>query len=231
MPPDRRSFLRHAAPAGLAAALVALWGCGEPASRGAPAREPPRTAPTGEATGLVPTWHAPDDVRLTGPGPVDVVAYLSRSERRVYVDRSARDWTERRLSAYVSVTSGVWRIPLPGDDPRVPITPGDAEREYEVVDLPEWDSVRPPGEGDVRLRRRERTEVTMQLACVPLASGGGWITSGPLSIPRRDGPAGPGGREEFAVVGEARVHEDARCDGPGRRVRLLAWSAPPGGEG
>jgi hypothetical protein len=147
---------------------------------------------------------------------------------RVYLDPAYRDWAEHRLAAYVSVTTGLWRIPRPEDDPRVPIIPGDELREFEVVDLAIRDPDMTPVEGDVRLRLGAPVPVRIEVSCVPLLTGDGWISAGPMVVRRRDGPDDEGGREDFVAVGPGTRHGDGACLTQGDAVRILTWACPPG---
>ncbi|GMV06028.1 MAG: hypothetical protein AMXMBFR53_23050 [Gemmatimonadota bacterium] len=230
MSPDRRTFLRRALAAGLAGPLVGSLACREAPTPGAPGgaaapgesgarpREPD-PAPPPSLRG----WSG-DAVHLTAPLSGSPVAYLSMRERRVYVDRSRRDRAERLLGAYVSVTTGFWRIPLMGDDPRVPITPGDEAREFEEVDLALWDPEARPSEGDVRAFPGTPTSVEISLACVPLAGGGGWVSGETFGVERLVAGEGDGGREYFGPVGAGRLQADAACAGAGTPVRILSWA-------
>jgi len=223
MPSDRRTFLRHAAAVGILGPAVAAWACGDrpPTGRGTASETGP-----GDAVPMArPTLVAGkgDAVHVLSPAGDPPVAYLSRGEMRLYLDGAYRDWAEHRLAAYVSVTTGLWRIPRPEDDPRVPIVPGDELREYEVVDLVQWDPAMTPAEGDVRLRLGARRPVRVDLACVAMASADAWLTAPSLLVSRRDGPAGEGGREDFVEVGTGTLHADAGCKTAGDAVRLLAW--------
>lgn len=227
MPSDRRTFLRHAAALGLLGPVAAGWGCdrtaGSPDGPGADAPTPDKDVLLRPA--LVP--GPGDAVHITAPAAEPPVAYLSRSDMRVYLDSGYRDWAEHRLAAYVSVTTGLWRIRRPEDDPGVPIIPGDALREFEVVDIGLWDPEMAPTEGDVRLRLGEAVSFRVELACVPLPAEGAWVSGAPLVLARRDGPAGEGGREDFLPVGIASRHDDPGCASEGRSVRLVTWACPP----
>lgn len=216
--PDRRTFLRRALAAGVAAPLVGSLACREtPALDDGPGRPDAPTRP------LVRAWSG-DAVLLASPPEAPPVAYLSLRERRVYVDRSRRDRAERLLGAYVSVTTGFWRIPLPGDDPRVPITPGDEAREFEEVDLALRDPETTPAEGDVRVSLGRPGAVEVALACAPVLGGGGWVTAEPFVVVRLDGDEGVGGREYFGEVGRGRRHDGPACDQVGTPVRILSWA-------
>jgi len=229
MPSDRRTFLRHAAALSLlgpAAATAAACGEPEPESGGTEPRAADPVARRVTRPTLVP--GAGDTVHALAPTDELPVAYLSRGEMRVYLDGAYRDFAERRLAAYVSVTTGLWRIARPQDDPRGPITPGDALREFEVVDLARWDPGMPPVEGDVRLRLGAPVPVRLEVSCVPLLTADAWISAGPVAIRRREGPAGEGGREDFVGVGTGRRHADRACATAGDAVRILTWACPAG---
>lgn len=220
MLPDRRTFLRRAAAACLAAPPSLAWGCrppprdGEEALTANGAREAPQVATSGAGVRL-----------LDAPGERPF-AYLSRAQRRVYVARDRRESAAVRLGAYVSVTTGLWRIRLPGDDPLVPVSPGDPLREYEEVDLRAWDPDMEPAEGDARLRPGAQVEVSMLLPCTPLGAGGASVRGGPWRFSRLEGGGGPGGREEFRVVGTAYRSPGGGCAGDGAAVSVLAWALP-----
>lgn len=230
MPPDRRAFLRRALAAGLALPLMGSPGCGEaPAPDASEALAAPGgSAATPRAFDAAPppslrAW-SDDAVHLTAPLPEPPVAYLSMRERRVYVDRSRRDRAERLLGAYVSITTGFWRIPLLGDDPRVPITPGDEAREFEEVDLALLDPEAPPALGDVRAFAGAPASLEVSLGCLPLEGGGGWVSAEAFGVERLVAGEGDGGREYFGVVGAGRLHGDAACEDEGAPVRILSWA-------
>ena len=229
MPSDRRSFLRRAAALGLLGPVSGAVACGDPdrpeggGAGGALAEPRPLTRPT-----LIP--GAGDTVHVVAPTAELPVAYLSRGDMRLYLDPAYRDWAEHRLAAYVSVTTGLWRIPRPEDDPKVPIIPGDALREFEVVDLGSWDPRMTPVEGDVRLRLGAPVPIRIEFGCAPLLGHDAWITAPDLVVRRRDGPAGPGGREDFAGVGVGTRHGDRECRTAGDEVRLLTWVSSPAGD-
>lgn len=229
MPSDRRTFLRRAAALGLLGPVAATWACGnlDAPPDGTPSDD---SAPKGDLV-THPTVVPGDagSVHILAPTGDVPVAYLSRGDMRVYVGPSYRDWAEHRLAAYVSITTALWRIPRPEDDPRVPITPGDELREFEVVDLGMWDPAMTPMEGDVRLRLGAPVPVRMELSCVPVVTGDAWISAGPLALERRDGPDGEGGREDFVAVGTGARHRDPACTTQGDAVRILTWACPPQG--
>lgn len=226
MTPDRRTFLRRAAAlCGLATPLAATACRMGDDDRGG------SDLIGGADHGIDPTL-APGPgtaVRLTSTDSVRPVAYLSRSRRRVWVERSLRDRIHRMLGAHISVSTGLWRIPLPGDDPRVPIPPGDEEREYLEVGMERWDPAMEPDPGDVRILRGEPVTVRVASGCVPVPGdeGGGVVAVPPFRL----GSARAGGaglvREDFAPVARGRRHRDPTCRGDGEPVEVLGWSAEP----
>lgn len=233
-PHDRRTFLLRVGAAGVLApfsGLAALGACAPP-DRGR------NTSGAREADGgaTVPDL-SPATVRDLGNGAVGLhvggggpaVAYVSRRDRRVYLDPAWRARAHFLLGAYTSVSTGLWRIPLPGDDPRAPIVPGDELREFEATDLAAWDPEREAVPGDIRVRAGAARDVTVELPCRLPASGAWAVRGGPWELTRLDGPAGRGGREAFVAVGSARRHATAACAGPGVEVEVLAWvAATPG---
>jgi hypothetical protein len=229
MPSDRRTFLRQAAALGVLAPVAGAAACwrSDPERAGDGPDTVPQAARLVTDPTLVPGRG--DTVHVLAPAAEPAVAYLSRGDMRVYLDPAYRDWAEHRLAAYVSVTTGLWRIPRPEDDPRVPITPGDELREFEVVDLALRDPGMTPLEGDVRLRLGAPVPVRIEMSCVPLPGGDAWISSGAITVLRRDGPVDAGGREDFVVVGTGTRHGDAACTTRGDTVRILTWACPPEG--
>ncbi|HKJ01681.1 MAG TPA: hypothetical protein VJ997_04480 [Longimicrobiales bacterium] len=230
MPSDRRTFLGRAAALSLLGPTLTAWACGGREAEG-----------ESEGEGGDPDGAAPPVRLVTRPAlvPLDAgtvhilaptaelpVAYLSRGEMRLYLDPAYRDWAEHRLAAYVSVTTGLWRIGRPEDDPAVPIIPGDALREFEVVDIRWWDPAILPVEGDARLRLGTPVPVRIELDCVPVMGGETRVSADPVSLRRRDGPAGRGGREDLVAVGVGTRHDDRTCDAAGDAVRLVTWAEP-----
>lgn len=229
MTPDRRTFLRRAAALCCLATPLAV-ACGN--------RRDPDDAAGGDDEGILldatlVAWSG-TAVRLAATRPVRPVAYLSRSRRRVWTERSLRDRIHRLLGAHISVSTGLWRIPLPGDDPRVPIPPGDEEREYLEMGMERWDSSVGPGSGDVRILRGTPVPVRVAFGCEPvLGAGGGGVVVVPPFILRR-GRGGETGfenglvREDFGRVARGRRHQDTDCRNDGEPVEVLGWSAGPG---
>ncbi len=178
-------------------------------------------ATEGLVDGLGRGWVALTDTSTDG-----VIAYVSVPDRRVYVDAMWRDRAHFLLGAYTSVSTGHWRLPLPGDDARAPIAPGDADREFDAVDLRELPDGHAPAPGDMRVRRGAVVSADLSVRCrrisgaLPVenaskeaaetARAGGaagttadggqsgvWISGGPWTVPGvRAAPAGEEGGRE-----------------------------------
>jgi hypothetical protein len=224
---DRRSFLREAG--ACAVSLGCLVGCSSgPESRTDPGEgsagegEPPRQG--GSRRPIVLPFG--DDAILAA-APLDELpaAYVSRAQGRVYVDRELRDRAALALAAHISVSTGVWRIPLPGDPVRTPIQPGDAAREFDERPLRAWDPRSEPAEGDTRLRLGRIQVVRVTLECEAVSGTDAWCRGGPWDVPR----CTPGGerlrREILGELGRARLWTDRRCAASSRAVRCLTWRA------
>lgn len=232
-PLDRRMFLGRAASAALLAPVVTLLGCGRAGDTegGTPAAgsdhgEGPRASDGAarriERPVLLP--FSENAVHLWAPPAERPLAYVSMAAHRIFVERSSRDRVYWLLDAHISVSSGLWRIPLPGDDPRVPIVPDDRLREFEEQPMRAWDPTAPPAEGDMRILRGVPGRVRLELACAPLAGGGSWIGSDPLDFVRCAGGATDACREDFMDVGRAGRFADRRCAEPTGPVRVLTWA-------
>lgn len=220
MTPDRRTFLRQATVAALAGPLAAAWGCDRPVPSSGPGPGgPPRTL----ARPVLSAWSE-DAVHLHAPSSSRPLAYLSRGDRRVYIGRGQRDRAAHLLAAYLSVSTGLWRIHRPGDDPRVPVVEGDEEREFTETDLAAWDPDRPPAEGDVRILAGRPETITIEVGCSPVLGAGGWISAADFPVQRLDGAAGHDGMETFGLVARGRRASHRDCTDEGTEVRILSWS-------
>ena len=154
---------------------------------------------------------------------VDVVAYVSMASRRVYVDRAFRDRASWLLRAHISVSTWHWRIPLPGDDPSVPISPGDHVREFEELDISEWDPTVAPSFDDIRIVRGRPADHRISAPCTTLAGGPEALA---LRAPITLRAVAPGSdetdREDFQVLGTA-VLTGGDCSDAGDAVQLVGW--------
>ena len=221
---DRRAFLRRLGGVWLVAPTLPTLGCGRDASPG------PDDA--GLASGQVQRsiirpillpWST-DTVRIVAPMAEVPMAYVSLGLRQVFVDYAFRDRSNWTLDAHISVSTGVWRIPLPGDPVGRPIQPGDTLREFEELDIVEWDPNMEPAEGDFRLRRGRPSRVRIQFSCVPMSASGEWFSAGPLDIRQCDGVADEACREDFLHVGGGTRHPGRGCADAREPVRFITWA-------
>ena len=225
-PYDRRTFFRRLTAIGLAAPAVSMVGCSlekiqredEEASATALAITRPLLLPWGE-----------DDVRIAAPLSASPVAYVSRASQRVFVELDTRIEIRVMLAAHISVSTGMWRIPLPGDDLGIPIDAGDELREFEETPVGEWNSTLDPSEGDFRLRRGRSETVEVAFDCVPMAAREGLYSAGPWEIAQCAGP-GPGlCREDFIEIGTGSRYsrrDIGTCTEPVGTVRYVTWACP-----
>ena len=225
-PYDRRAFLRHLTAVGLAAPAISMVGCSlEEIQRegdGAPAAENVISRPV-----LLP-W-ADDAVRIAAPLSATPVAYVSRALRRVFIEADYRLEIEGILAAHISVSSGVWRIPLAGDDLAIPIDAGDELREFEETHIGEWDPTMDPAEGDFRLRRGQRETVRVDFACATMATREGLFSGGPWEIGQCGGAGPELCREDFMEIGTGSRYsrrDIGTCTEPLGAVRYVTWACP-----
>ena len=214
---DRRAFLRRFGVAGLVAPTLPILGCrgeGIPAPAG---DRDPITRPI-----LVP-WSA-DAVRIAAPLDEIPMAYVSMGLRQVFVDHPFRDRSNWTLDAHISVSTGVWRIPLPGDPAGVPIPPGDTLREFEELNILAWDPSMEPTDGDFRILRGRPAVVRIDFTCVPMPSADEWFSAGPWHIRQCDGVGDEACREDFFDVGPGTRHPRRGCAESGGAVRLMTWA-------
>ena len=217
---DRRSFLRRATLAALGMPVLSV-AC-------APDRPPPRGAAAAggmlrpERPILLP-WRS-DGVRIDAPPAERPVAYVSFVRKEAYIDLEYRDRLQFMLSAHISVSTGHWRIPQPGDPPTIPVQPGDPVREFEEIDMRSWDASIEPGEGDVRVLRGSPRPVHIEVACQPLSGGGAFLSGGPWDIQRAGPPDAELCREDLMEIGEGTRFEDRDCTRPLGPVRFVTWA-------
>jgi hypothetical protein len=225
-PYDRRTFLRHLAAVGLAAPAVSVVGCNlEEIQR---ENEEARVSTPAAARPVLLPW-AENDVRIAAPLAASPVAYVSRVLRRAFIDSDSRIEIELMLAAHISVSSGLWRIPLPGDDLGIPIDAGDELREFEETPIGEWNPTLDPTEGDFRLRRGRRKTVAVAFDCVPMAAREGLFSAGPWEI-AQCAETGPGlCREDFMEIGTGSRYsrrDIGTCTEPVGGVRYVTWACP-----
>jgi hypothetical protein len=225
--PDRRTFLRRAAVAAFGVPALGTLGCGDRSGEDrrdeavpdVPARVTPRLA---ERPILLP-W-GPDAVRIAAPPLERPVAYVSRGRMEVYVDLEFRDRLAFVLSAHISVSTGRWRIPLPGDSPTIPVQPGDARREFEELDMRVWDASLEPSEGDMRVLRGSRRPVTLSATCEPLSGGGAFLSGGPWEVRRSGLPNDDLTREDLMEIGTGTRFADRDCTRAIGEARFVTWA-------
>ena len=155
------------------------------------------------------------------------VAYVSMGTRQLFVDSAFRDQVYWDLRAHISVSTGVWRIPLVGDPPREAIVPGDVLREFEELSEREWDPTARPTLGDIRITRGTATPRHIDLVCAPLAGGGTWLRAGPWEVVQSAPPTTALVREDFTSIGRAMRYADRDCTRPRGEVDVLTWSCLP----
>jgi hypothetical protein len=148
------------------------------------------------------------------------------SLRQLFVDYAYRDRASWLLRAHISVSTALWRIPLPGDPPRQPIMPGDEAREFEELPMGAWDPSRTPDSDDVRIVRGAPVLRTVDFRCVPLVDRGAeaWLSGGPLETVVSDGSPADSMREDFRVVGTGLRFNERRCSTSGAAVQYVSWA-------
>ena len=117
-----------------------------------------------------------------------------------------------------------WRIPLPGDPVGQPIQPGDTPREFEELDIVEWDPEMEPAEGDFRVRRGRPASVRVEFSCVPMSASGEWFSAGPWDVRQCEGVADQACREDFLDVGGGTRHPGRGCADSPEPVRFITWA-------
>ena len=133
------------------------------------------------------------------------------------------------LAAHISVSTELWRIPLPGDDLGIPVDAGDELREFEETPVGEWDATMDPTDGDFRIRRGRRENVEVAFDCLPMAGREGWYSAGPWEIAQCTGRGPDLCREDFMTIGTG-SHYARRpfgaCTEPAGAVRYVTWACP-----
>jgi hypothetical protein len=186
---------------------------------------------------------AEDMVWLDAPPSELPVAYVSMARRQVFVDRAYRDRAAWLLAAHISVSTALWRIPLPGDPEGEPITPGDQQREFEERSMRDWDPTLAPAMDDVRMSLGAPVPVRVELSCVPLVGrmepvggeGGdvagaradadeAWLAAEPWTIHVVGGAGDEPVREDFMVIGRGTRHRDRSCSDGGDAVQYVGWA-------
>ncbi len=161
--------------------------------------------------------------------PTLPLAYVSRGEQKIFVDYESRISVSVLVAAHISVSSGLWRIPLLGDDVRVPIDAGDPEREFSEHDISEWDPGLLPEEGDYRVQMGSPIQTEISLECAPVLPERGWVSGGPWPVERCHNSELGLCREVFTPVGRGLKHDFKSyrtCAEKGQQVQFLSWIVP-----
>ena len=222
---DRRAFLRRATALGLAAPAISTLGCSLEEIR----REDEDASVGPFITNPVLLPWTDDTVRVAAPLSEMPLAYVSRGLRRIFIGLDSRMEIRTILAAHISVSTGLWRIPLPGDDLRIPVEAGDELREFEETHIGEWDATLDPTDGDFRIRRGQCENVGVAFHCMPMAGREGWYSAGPWEIERCTGPGQDLCREDFIEIGIGSRYASrpmGACSEPVGTVRYVTWACP-----
>lgn len=213
----RRAFLRSAL--GLSAGSM-LATCSPTRRDGG---SPDDTRPTIVSRPIVRPYGA-EAVWMASPTVDLPVAYVSMATRQVFVDRDFRDRASWLLDAHISVSTGVWRIPLASDSPLVPISPGDEQREFAELTIGAWNPSVDPASGDIRILRGRRASVEIEGGCLPIQGTTDWLTGSTVRIERSDRSPMGTTREDFGVVASGLRTSERDCAGTGVEVQILTWA-------
>ena len=222
-PWDRRTFLLRLGAAGLGTPVIALVAC---ADRSQAESEAPTTSTDRPVVDPIVRSYAGNAARLVTPMSQPPIAYVSQGLRLVFIDREFRDLLVGILSAHISVSTGHWRIPQPGDPLQEPLIPGVPVREFEEVGIGDWDLGMEPSEGDFRIRRGQRVETTIDFSCVPMIGSSQQLSGGPWHIVHCDGSGAGTCREDFVEVGIAARSTAGSCGDGNDEIRVLTWVCP-----
>jgi len=223
---DRRAFLRRVTALGLAAPTVSTLGCGLEEIRRDD--EEPGFAGLAITRPILLPW-TDDAVRIRAPLSELPVAYVSKGLRRIFIGVDSRIEVSGMLPAHISVSTGLWRIPLPGDDLRIQVDAGDVLREFEETHISEWDATLAPTDGDFRIRRGRRENVEVAFDCMPMAGQRGWYSAGPWEIAQCTGRGPDLCREDFMDIGTGSRYANrplGACSEPVGAVRYMTWACP-----
>ncbi len=223
---DRRAFLRRLTAVGLAAPAISTLGCSLEEIRRED--EELRSAGLSLTRPVLLPWTG-DAVRISAPLAELPAAYVSRGLQKVFIELDSRIQIQVMLAAHISVSSGHWRIPLPGDDLGIPVDAGDALREFEETPIGEWNSNMDPMEGDFRVRHGQRENVEVAFHCMPMAAREGWYSAGPWQIAQCAGPRQELCREDFMEIGTGTRYarrDIGTCTEPVGPVRYVTWACP-----
>ncbi len=173
--------------------------------------------------------HSDGGVMIESPMPNLPLAYVSRNEKKIFVEYESRISVSVVLAAHISVSSGLWRIPLFGEDVRVPIDAGDPLREFSEHNISEWNPVALAQKGDYRIQRGLPVEKEISFQCGPILPGKGWVSGGPWLVNQCGGITQKLCREVFTSVGRGVRHDSKAyriCAGTGKATEFLSWVCP-----
>ena len=225
---NRKTFLRKLAAAGLGGSMASVTACRGSQDHADPDGDGVATAELVARPLLLP-W-SDGVIQIAAPTVELPVAYVSMDRRQVFVDRAFRDRVSWLLDAHLSVSTGLWRIRLPGDATNQPVTPGDESREFEELDIRAWEPTMAPARDDIRIRRGSRISRRVHFDCVPMSGSIGtfdrsrWFSAGPWSADVCDGRAADTTREDFMIVGAGSQHSGRDCEGSGEPVQYIMWA-------
>lgn len=233
---SRRAFLRSA----VALLGVGLGGCTFERRPDREGRSVGRGAAALSGTSAVRVVERPvvasfgEGVRIATPLSVLPAAYVSMATRQVFVDRAHRDRASWLLDAHISVSTWVWRIPLPGDSRRTPIPPGDEAREFEELPIGAWDPDAAPTVGDIRIVLGRVQATTVPLDCVPIQPSDARLSADALVFDAVLPGPGEAAREDFGYLGSGIRLDDPECTDPSgdqaeagrsrRSVEIFGWA-------
>ena len=217
---SRRSFIRRASLTVLGGPALGLAACGDVRRSSPDGRS--RSAAAAVTRPVLRPW-ADDMIWMDLPSEELPVAYVSMALRQVFVDYEYRDRAAWLLDAHISVSTALWRIPLPGDPEGQPITPGDELREFEELAMRQWDPSLSPAMDDIRIRRGVALPREVDFDCVP--GPGGWFGAGPWTMRSVSGSLAETTREDFQVLGTGLRFGDRTCVQGREAVQLVGWAA------
>jgi len=163
-------------------------------------------------------------VRIAMPLDARPAGYVSMATRQVFVDRAHRDRVSWLLDAHISVSTWVWRIPLPGDSPLTPIPPGDEPREFEELPIGAWDPSAPPALGDIRVVLGRPAPARIRARCAPVQGTDQRLTMETAELELCRAGSGEPVREDLGLLTRGRLHLDPECGDDGSAVDVHGWS-------
>ena len=222
---DRRTFLRRLGAATFGAPILGvpvltLTACNDRSQAESEASTSPPRLTVGDP--IIRSYGA-DAARIIAPMSEPPIAYVSQGLQLVFIDREFRDRLVGILSAHISVSTGHWRIPQPGEPLEEPLIPGVPEHEFEEVGIGDLDLEMEPSEGDFRIRRGQRVETTIDFSCIAVADSSQQISGGPWHVEQCDGSGRGTCREDFVEVGIGSRYGATNCETGALDIRLLSW--------